>query len=96
MPAVVRLGDVDTGHDACPPRPNNQVSPNVFVNGLGVHRLGDSYALHGCPDHPPHSAVAASGSRTVFMNGKACCRIGDAVSCGSAMETGSSNVFAGG
>jgi uncharacterized Zn-binding protein involved in type VI secretion len=37
----------------------------------------------------------ASGSGTVFVNGKALARVGDSVACGSAAAQGSSNVFAG-
>jgi len=46
MPAVVRLGDICTGHGCWPPRQNIEASPNVFVNGRGVHRLGDAWAVH--------------------------------------------------
>lgn len=41
MPGIVRLGDYCSGHDGYPPRPNIEASTNVFVNGLGIHRLGD-------------------------------------------------------
>lgn len=41
MPGIVRLGDKCSGHDGWPPRPNIEASTNVFVNDLGVHRLGD-------------------------------------------------------
>ena len=44
MPAVTRLGDLCTGHGAFPPRPSTGASPNVFVNGIAVHRKGDSWA----------------------------------------------------
>ena len=46
MPAVVRLGDICTGHGCWPPRQNIEASQNVFVNGRGVHRLGDAWAVH--------------------------------------------------
>ncbi|MGL5512672.1 MAG: hypothetical protein ACRDBM_05455 [Sporomusa sp.] len=43
MPAVVRLGDVSTGHPHCyPARPNIEGIPNGFVNGKPVHRQGDA------------------------------------------------------
>jgi uncharacterized Zn-binding protein involved in type VI secretion len=38
----------------------------------------------------------ASGSSTVYVNGKQIGRVGDPVACGSSVATGSSNVFAGG
>lgn len=37
-------------------------SPNVFVNGLGMGRLGDNYAGDG-------SNIITSGSANVFTNG---------------------------
>ncbi len=92
---VTRLGDLNTGHDTCPPVPLTSASSNVFVNGKGCGRLGDSYAVHSCPAHSPHSGVISSGSATVFVNGRKCGRIGDAVSCGGSVAEGSGNVFAG-
>lgn len=95
MPAVTRLGDNCTGHGCFPPRPSIAASGNVFVNGIGVHRQGDGWATHCCPP-PCHAGNLASGSSTVYVNGKQCGRIGDPVSCGSAVAVGSGNVFAGG
>lgn len=95
MPAVTRLGDMCTGHGAFPPRPSTSGSGNVFVNGIPVHRKGDSWASH-CNSRPScHGGTLASGSSTVFANGKDIGRIGDPVDCGSSVATGSSNVFAG-
>ncbi len=96
MSNATRLGDLDTGHDACPPTALVTASSNVFINGRGAGRVGDSYAAHGCINHPSHSGVIASGSSSVFINGKAAGRIGDAVSCGGSVASGSSNVFIGG
>ena len=94
MPAVVRLGDTCSGHGCYPSRTNDEASNNVFVNGRGVHRLGDHWVTHCC-SIPCHDGTASSGSSTVFVNGKAVCRVGDSVSCGSTMAEGSPNVFAG-
>ncbi|ERI52123.1 hypothetical protein N878_01220 [Pseudomonas sp. EGD-AK9] len=97
MPAVSRLGDNCTGHGCWPPRPSTGASPNVFVNGLNVHRQGDAWAAHTCPTIPEtHASVLAAGSATVFANGKQLARIGDPVACGSSVAQGSANVFAGG
>ncbi|WP_313473956.1 PAAR domain-containing protein [Stutzerimonas kunmingensis] len=90
MPAVHRLADVCTGHGPHPPRPNIQGSPDVLVNGRGVHRVGDGWAGHD------HGGVMATGSSSVRVNGMAMARVGDRVSCGSLAATGSPNVFAGG
>ena len=96
MPAVARLGDRCTGHGCWPPRPNNTASPNVYANGIPVHREADGWAAHTCPDIPEtHASVLAAGSPTVYANGRQVGRIGDPVACGSLIATGSGNVFAG-
>jgi uncharacterized Zn-binding protein involved in type VI secretion len=95
MPAVTRQGDPCTGHDACPPRSSSEGSPDVFVNGMAVHRQGDGWSSHGCPVHAPHGSVLAGGSSAVFVNGKPVGRIGDAVACGGTVASGAGDVFAG-
>ncbi|MDR3280933.1 MAG: PAAR domain-containing protein [Synergistaceae bacterium] len=90
---AARLGDICTGHGCWPPRPNDQASPNVFVNGRGWHRQGDHWETHCCP--PCHDSTLASGSPTVFVNGKEAGRVGDPVACGSLVASGSPNVFCG-
>lgn len=96
MSNATRLGDLDTGHDACSPTVLITASSNVFINGKGAGRVGDSYAAHGCIIHPSHSGVVASGSRSVFINGQPAARIGDPVSCGGTVAEGSPNVYIGG
>lgn len=95
MPAITRLGDPCTGHGCFPGRPSTSASGNVFVNGIAVHRQGDSWSSHCCGPSC-HGGALASGSGTVFVNGKMIGRIGDPVDCGSAVAVGSGNVFAGG
>lgn len=95
MPACARYGDLCTGHGCYPPRPNVQGSPNVYVNTLEVHRETDSWAVHCCGD-TCHSSSLSSGSKSVYVNGLQCGRIGDPVACGSSVAQGSGNVFVGG
>lgn len=95
MPAVARFGDSCTGHGCFPSRPNDQGSPNVYVNGLPAHRQGDHWATHCCPP-PCHDSVLAAGSSSVYINGRPLGRVGDPVACGSVIASGSSDVFAGG
>lgn len=95
MPAVVRQGDTGTGHGPFPPRANTGGSPDVLVNGLGVHRQGDPWASHCDPSPSCHPGAAAGGSGTVLANGMPVMRIGDDVDCGSAAAQGSGDVFAG-
>jgi uncharacterized Zn-binding protein involved in type VI secretion len=95
--AVQRLGDLCTGHGCWPPRPNAEGSGTVLCNGLPVHREGDAWEPHTCPDIPEtHASVLAQGSATVFVNGRGIGRAGDPVACGSVAVPGSPNVFAGG
>lgn len=96
MPNQTRLGDMNSGHDNCPPTTLNTASENVFINGKGAGRVGDTYASHSCPVHGSHVGSISSGSSTVYINKKAAGRTGDAVSCGGTVVQGSSNVFIGG
>lgn len=96
MPKVARLGDTCTGHGCWPSRPNVQGSPDVFANGIPVHRQDDAWAPHTCPPIPEtHASRLAMGSFTVFVNGKPLGRVGDPVACGGVVAAGSPNVFAG-
>lgn len=94
MPAVTRLGDSCTGHSAFPPRPNDSASGDVFCNGIAVHRQGDHWVVH-CARSSCHDSSLASGSSTVYVNGKQVARIGDPIACGSVSAEGSNNVFSG-
>ena len=96
MPAQTRVGDNDTGHDACGPTALTSGSPNVFVNGKAAGRVGDTYAPHGCVVHPAHAGAISSGSGSVYINGKPAGRVGDSVSCGGSVAAGSGNVSVGG
>ena len=92
--AVCRIGDADAPH--CSGMVRAAGSSNVFVNGIGISRQGDSNTPHVLPAAPVclgHSAAIVSGSLTVRINGKGCGRVGDAT-CTSVAQ-GSSNVFAG-
>jgi uncharacterized Zn-binding protein involved in type VI secretion len=96
MPAVTRLGDADVSHCSTPYREAH--SPDVYANGIPVSRQGDvntGHLLPGAPC-PSHQAPITTGSSTVFINGKGCGRIGDAISECTSVAEGSSNVFAGG
>lgn len=96
MQGATRVGDLNTGHDACPPINLAEASRDVLVNGLGCGRLGDTYSAHGCKDHGSHAGSIASASTTVLVNGSGLGRIGDSVSCGGSVMQGSSDVLIGG
>ena len=92
MAAAARLGDYCTGHGCWPPRTGVTASNNVFVNGIRVHRLTDTWNIHCCPNDGCHIGSVASGSASVFINGLPAARIGDSISCGSLIAMGSPNV----
>jgi len=95
VPAVTRIGDADVAH--CSGMTRAQGSPNVKVNSIPISRQGDNNTSHLLPAAvcPSHSAPIAVGSTTVFINGKGCGRVGDAISGCTSVAEGSSNVFAG-
>jgi uncharacterized Zn-binding protein involved in type VI secretion len=72
-------------------------SPDVYVNGIPISRQGDVNTVHLLPGDPcpAHAAPIAIGSRTVFINGVGCGRIGDSISGCTSVAQGSPNVFAG-
>jgi uncharacterized Zn-binding protein involved in type VI secretion len=96
MPAVTRIGDADVVH--CSGMTRAEGSGDVFCNGIPVSRQGDNNTTHLLPGVPcpAHAAPIAVGSTTVFVNGRGCGRIGDAISGCTSVAAGSSNVFAGG
>lgn len=96
MPKAARLSDSCTGHGCFPSRTTDQGSPNVFVNNLASHRQGDHWVSHGCATCTSHDSVLASGSGSVYINGKQAGRVGDPIACGSFVSSGSGNVYIGG
>ena len=96
MPAVTRIGDADVAH--CSGKTRAQGSGDVFANSIAISRQGDNNTTHLLPGVPcpAHAAPIASGSSTVFVNGKGCGRVGDGISGCTSVAAGSSNVFAGG
>ena len=97
MPAVTRFGDADVTH--CTGMTRLDKSSDVFVNDIGVSRQGDNNTSHLLPPNVPpcpvHSAPIATGSTTVFVNGKGCGRIGDSITGCTSVAAGSPTVFAG-
>ena len=95
MPAVTRVGDADVTH--CSGMTRAQGSPNVICNGIAVSRQSDNNTTHLLPGVPcpAHAAPIASGSGTVFVNGKGCGRVGDAITACTSVAAGSEDVFAG-
>ncbi len=72
-------------------------SPNVFVNGIPLARVTDTY---GCPyhvhftRHGPNPIV--TGSPRFTANGLPVARVTDMTACGANIVQGSPNTFEGG
>jgi len=93
---LTRLGDTDSGHGCWMGRSNDTASPDVFCNGIPNHRQGDHWILHCCPSIPEcHDGFLLVGSPTVFTNGLQQARVGDPISCGGFVITGSPDTFVG-
>jgi uncharacterized Zn-binding protein involved in type VI secretion len=90
MPGVAFKTSICDGACGFPPAPSAAWSDNVFANNNNVCRKGDAFQNH------PHGRVVASGSSTVFVNGQQVARIGDPLTCGANIATGSGNVIVGG
>ncbi|HID08131.1 MAG TPA: hypothetical protein EYP10_13415 [Armatimonadetes bacterium] len=67
----------------------------MFINGKPALRKTDTIAAHGCAKCPPHGRNLAVGSATVNINGLSAGRIGDGISCGGVIGTGSPDVIIG-
>jgi uncharacterized Zn-binding protein involved in type VI secretion len=102
MPLVARGNNADvvnTGHPVCiAPGTIATVScsGDVFVVGVGAHRLGDTNTPHThCP--PVFPTTISSASPNVFVNGKQVARLNDPYSCGAFVQSiNQSTVYANG
>jgi len=85
MASVHLLGELCSGHGNHPARASTSGSPNVKVNGLAVHRVGDSWAIHCQPGSSPdcHAGELSGGSASVKVNSFSMARVGDPIDCGS-------------
>jgi uncharacterized Zn-binding protein involved in type VI secretion len=104
MPAVARELDLVTTNHLCDGSTvTEEHSPNVSVNYLRIHRVGDKQQSHtypsgdSCPLH--QLTLDAYGSTAmppnVFVNGKAIGRLGDTYGT-EVISSASLNVFANG
>ena len=91
---VSRLGDITTGHGCHPPVIGSTASPNVFVNRMPAHKVGDKTVPHTC-GQDAHFDVMSKGSSRVFINGTEAMTIGGLLTPGGTMAEGSHNVFIG-
>lgn len=90
MPGISRVGVDSAGGTIV-----GVLAPTVFANGVNVTCKGAAVTPHP-PTETPHEAspVMVGASGTVFANGIAVSRAGDAASCGHP-SSGSGDVFVG-
>ena len=95
MPAVARQGDMNVPH--CSYHTMQGASGDVFANGLGVCRIGDSTTVHLTYGKKcgAHRAPVSSGSSSVFVNGRPVACVGSNLTLCTFIAQGSPNVFAG-
>jgi len=102
MPAVSRKSGTDsiaTNHGCDGSTVTDQGSGDVFINNIGVVRLGDqnqSHRVSGRNCSVRHSVPLSSASPNVFANNLAIGRLGDKYGGTESLTSGSSNVFANG
>ena len=106
MPKIIRIDeDVEQNEPGFtgPFAPQSIENENVFVGGIAVAVVGDTYQTHICEDccgddcDITHSGRTASGgSPNVFAGGSSIHRYDDSISCGSKAGNGSNTVFANG
>jgi len=89
---AARRGDLCSGHQESKPRPARSGSADVSVNDRPALRAGDAFGKHG---PTPHEGKVTGGSSTVSFNDQPAARSGDSIDCGSAIDTGSGDVFVG-
>ena len=86
-----------TGHTCDTTTKTDKCSDDVFANGYGVCRVGDTIKEHKRPVGSScvnHIVAILAGSSTVFANGKAIARNTDSVDLGN-ISSGSTDVFSG-
>ncbi|CDH00524.1 PAAR domain-containing protein [Xenorhabdus bovienii] len=85
MGNAVKIGDIGTEHGDCPATPVITGANSVKVDGAYLARQGGALQLHSS-----HSRAIASGSNSVFIEGKPAARTGDTVDCGGVVIGGGS------
>jgi uncharacterized Zn-binding protein involved in type VI secretion len=91
MSVAATIGSMSAGHCFFP-RPTTQGSSNVLIGGLPAHTIGMGWTVHIC-GKKFHPSFTSRGSPNVLVNGKPLARVGDKLSCGDMIASGSPNVL---
>ena len=92
MPAVARLGDIDDS--TSPGSIDGACATTVLINGEPAAIVGATISPHR-PGSDHNSATIVVGSDTILCEGQPLARVGDALTCGHSILTGSDDVEAG-
>lgn len=101
MPGAARgkgKDEIKTNHDCDKKTATDECSSDVFVNGVGVVRLGDLSKKHSYKKGKsctPHQVPLKTASDTVIINGKRAGRKGDEYKDNEILSTGSGDVIFG-
>ena len=87
MAAAAKLGSSCTGHGTFPPRATPQGELRFLIFGVPIHTTGHAWSTHTNSAGVTHGGAGVGTSKFVVF-GKAACKVGDPVSCGSAIATG--------
>jgi len=96
MPAASSHPANTTGHAGFHPTLSAAGAPTVFINGKPAMISGIPFIVHSNPSPSAHVGTSDSGSGSVSICGQPACRVGDSLSCGDVIASGSPNVFIGG
>jgi uncharacterized Zn-binding protein involved in type VI secretion len=94
---TAQLSSPTTGHGCWPSTTICEAAETVIAEGLPVACLGHAAIPHVCIvlPFPVHGLVVAEGSQTVIVEGVPAARIGDSMSCGDLIASGSPTVITG-
>lgn len=95
MPKVILVGDVGTEHDGYQSTPVIEGSSTVRIDNRKVARVGDALEPHTDNSHPPHPRGIATGSSSVFIEGRPVAIERSEVDCGGILIASDTNVYIG-
>lgn len=95
MPKVILVGDIGSGHDGYESSPVIEGSSTVTIDNRKVARVGDALEPHTDNSHPPHPRRIATGSSSVFIEGRAVAIEGCEVDCGGTLIASNINICIG-
>lgn len=93
---AARKGEMNLPEPGHPPTTMVDSCGTVKINGVLATFQGAKASPHQVGTAPPHQGAVVIGSTTVKIEGKGAARMGDMLSCGSQIGSGSGTVIIGG